>query len=662
MDDNISRIQRDAILTTLDNIADAYKGSSKIEAFTNKVKNYITAMKYGLVFEHHQEQVDRLLLNNVLIEREVTDKRLVNDEGGYLNFLIEGDNLHALKILNKTGKRLFDLIYIDPPFNTGAKDWKYNNQFIDKNDAFRHSKWLSMMNARIREASLLLKKDGVFICAIDENELCTLFLLLKDIFGDEYVVDIVTIIHNPRGVQGDNFSYVNEYALFVYRKGIKAIEDTEIEEDDIKWSALRNWGGESARTDAANCFYPIIVKDEKIIGFGEDRTKDDSFHPLKNVPLPDGSVEIWPIDAKGEEHKWRYARDTVESIRHLLRVTKDSNGCLDIEIGKTFGTFKTVWANKKFDANEYGTKLINDMVPECEFPYPKSLFNVYECLLATVKNKPNARVLDFFAGSGTTGHAVLLMNKLLGGNRTFVLATNNDVGEKREKEFCKEFPEHTLSKNVPDTECEEWIRWQEKYGIATSTTYPRLKAAIEGYATKNGSKSILFEKAITLKMLTDSNSLSRVMNEAQQFLKSELYESTSIDVRDGFIRVIGVSKKGGHVDGLGGNLVYLRSDFIKKKDEEYLLSERLIKHIPPLIELYSLRKFDPDLLVVNEDQYEKNLANIQSFSKKTIYLYDGILVSEDDRKLFEKYGITVDIVPDAFYGQEMKEAGEKWSE
>ncbi|MCK9594830.1 MAG: site-specific DNA-methyltransferase, partial [Candidatus Omnitrophica bacterium] len=314
--------------------------------------------------------------------------------------------------------------YIDPPFNTGATNWKYNNDYVEKEDAFRHSKWLSLMEKRLKLAKALLKRSGVLICAIDENELWHLGCLLEDIFpGHE--VHLVTIVHNPRGVQGKNFSYTNEFAYFVIPNGQKVVGNRKLSEDEIYISNLRNWGGESLRTDARNCFYPIIVKNNKIIGFGDVPPKD--FHPKKQTEEKKGSFYVWPIDVKGVERKWRYARQSVESVLKILRV-KENKDRIEIEIGKDYGTVRTVWQDHKYDAAEYGTKLVHALVPSNHFDFPKSVYNVYDCLAPLITEQKNAVVLDYFAGSGTTGHAVMMLNKMDEGNRKFILCTNNEGG------------------------------------------------------------------------------------------------------------------------------------------------------------------------------------------------------------------------------------------
>ena len=276
-------------------------------------KNYL-----GLVFEDKPEDIVIQCQQNIPVLKEVKTRRIVKDDQLPNNLLIEGDNYHALCVLNYTHKKNIDLIYIDPPYNTGAKNWKYNNDYVDKEDEYRHSKWLSLMRHRFNLAKELLKDDGVLICAIDENEQAHLGVLIESIFP-AHEQHTITIVHNPRGVQGTNFSYTHEYAIFVIPKDQKTIGDRIIEEVDITWRGLRDNGGESLRTDAKNCFYPIIVKDGNIIGFGD--VVPNNIHPKKEVKKKD-EIYIYPIDNDGIERKWRYARQSVDKIKNLLQVVK----------------------------------------------------------------------------------------------------------------------------------------------------------------------------------------------------------------------------------------------------------------------------------------------------------------------------------------------------
>jgi adenine-specific DNA-methyltransferase len=385
------------------------------------MQNKKSKKEFGLVWEEKTEKVIEQCKKEFPVLTEIKNREVKTNSSKTTNILIEGDNYHALSVLNYTHNGKIDVIYIDPPYNTGAKDWKYNNDYVDINDNYRHSKWLSMMSERLKIAKNLLRDDGVLICAIDENEFYRLGGLLEKIFYNREI-HCITIVHNPRGVQGSNFSYTHEYAYFVFKKGLKVIGQRKIKEIDIDWRNLRDNGGESLRSDARNCFYPIIVKNNKIIGFGD--VLDNKIHP-KQTELKNGSSYIYPVDKQGIERKWRYARQSVEAVKHLLRV-KDGKGGLEIEIGKDFGTVRTVWLDSKYDANEYGTKLVNTLVPTAHFDFPKSVYNVFDCIAPILYKRKNAIILDYFAGSGTTGHAVIMLNKEDEGNRKFILCTDNE--------------------------------------------------------------------------------------------------------------------------------------------------------------------------------------------------------------------------------------------
>lgn len=411
------------------------------EQLIAEVRRLRKRKKYGLVWEDKPEVFVEQCKTELPVLKEVRSKAVAKEKNGPMNILIEGDNYHALSVLNYTHKGKIDVIYIDPPYNTGARDWKYNNNFVDINDMWRHSKWLSMMSNRLMSAKKLLKRDGVLICAIDENEQAHLGVLLEELFPNHEIV-CVTIVHNPRGVQGKNFSYTHEYAFFVYPKGLKVIGPRKIREEEIGWRNLRDNGGESLRTDARNCFYPIIVKNEKLVGFGD--VIPSSIHPGKQSVKKGSQYFIYPIDSKGVERKWRYARQSVEQIAHLLRAKKNKDG-YEIEIGKDFGMVRTVWQDSRYDSNENGTKLVHALVPNTHFDFPKSIWNTYDCIAPILYGRKNAIVLDYFAGSGTTGHAVLVLNKEDDGKRKFILCTNNENN------------------------------------IATDVCYPRIKTVIDGH-------------------------------------------------------------------------------------------------------------------------------------------------------------------------------------
>ena len=354
-----------------------------------------------------QDEIDRLFDPKVLTdwkrytvdgEQKVTEIKRADNGTIQENLLIKGNNLLALHTLKTQFRRKIKLIYIDPPYNpdSPSNTFTYNNNF-------NHSSWLTFMKNRLEVAKELLTKDGVLIVAIDENEWAYLSVLLMELFS-EYEIHCITIVHNPRGVQGTNFSYTHEYALFVIPRGKKGIGYRKIPPEEVTWSNFRNWGGESKRENAKNCFYPVIIENDKIVGFGD--VLDDDEHPFaQTIPHENGDF-VYPIDQNMIERKWRYARQSVDEIKHLLR-TKKTNTGYEIEIGKDFELYRTVWEDSRYDANIYGTQILKSLVPDCDFAFPKSLWNVYDCLYSVVADDKDAIILDFFGGSGTTAHAVL---------------------------------------------------------------------------------------------------------------------------------------------------------------------------------------------------------------------------------------------------------------
>ena len=424
--------------------------------------------------EKEPEQVVLDCEHNLPVLKRIKNKEITS-ETGEENILIEGDNFHALTCLNYTHKGKIDVIYIDPPYNTGAKDWKYNNKFVDKNDGYRHSKWLNMMEKRLILARNLLSEKGTLICAIDENEHNHLGLLLKQIFSNKVIV-CVAIIHNPGGIQGKNFSYTNEFAYFVHPQNGTFI--SSVVRDDASPTAFRDWGKENSKRESAKtCFYPIYIKNKTIVGFGE--IPHNSFHPkAANILRKDGVIEVYPIDKKGIERKWRFGRETVENIKEELICKMAKGECSIWRIKKNY-RWKTVWTETKYNANIYGTKLLNNII-DLKFPYPKSLYTVMDCVSAIIHNK-NATILDFFAGSGTTGHAVLQLNKEDGGNRKFILCTNNEING-HEKEFKEKYNlSNEEFREEKENKSKRFLKWEENHGICSTVTYPRIQKVIEGY-------------------------------------------------------------------------------------------------------------------------------------------------------------------------------------
>ena len=374
--------------------------------------------------------------------------------------LIDAENFHALQLLLYTHESKVDVIYIDPPYNTGARDWKYNNNYVDVNDQWRHSRWLSFMKKRLLLARKLLKPDGVLIVSIDDNENHHLQMLLEQCFPEREITTVV-IVHNPRGNISNNFAYVHEYAHFMIPRAKKLV--ARLPKQNLKPRKLRRWGHNSIRKARPTMFYPILVKAQRIVGFGE--VPDERHHPQKNVKRKDGTTEVWPIDQDGVERRWNFGLDSIpEEIDRL--VVQDIDGVLDIFLTEENSVPKTVWTGGMFDAGKYGASLVTKIVGK-EFPFPKSLYSVEQCLRAVTANRKDAIIVDFFAGSGTTFQATCLLNAEDGGTRTSIVITSNELGETREKQLLK-------AKVRPGSE--EW----EAEGICRSITWPRCKYSVIG--------------------------------------------------------------------------------------------------------------------------------------------------------------------------------------
>lgn len=328
--------------------------------------------------------------------------------------LINSENFQALELLQEKYKEQVNCIYIDPPYNAKSSEILYKNNF-------KHASWLSLMNDRLLVGKKLLIPDNfVQFIAIDEIEQELLGQNISNVFSENKKI-CISIVHNPRGQQGKNISYTHEFAFGIYpNDSQKFLADVKREEIDSR--NLRDSGTESDRKDAATCFYPFLVRDNEIVGIGNVPNED--YHPSSNnIIRSDGIMEIWPIDDNGNEKKWRYSVTSVSNILTKLEIKRGRNN-FQVIFNQDMGTMKSLWTGAKYDASEYGTKVLQSLLG-CEnakkFSYPKSIYTVTECLeIGTNRNK-NSLILDYFAGSGTTGHAVINLNREDDGKRKYIL-------------------------------------------------------------------------------------------------------------------------------------------------------------------------------------------------------------------------------------------------
>jgi adenine-specific DNA-methyltransferase len=476
---------------------------SNDEAKTMATKDLIIVSRHGDLIPPGLTEVDRI------------------ERGGDKPFhtVINAENYHALQLLLYTHEGKVDCIYIDPPYNTGAKDWKYNNDYVDSEDRYRHSKWLSFMEKRLKLGKRLMNNNNsVLIVTIDEKEYLRLGLLLEQIFPNSNIQMITSLI-NPKGVaRGQEFYRVEEYIFFVFLGDSTLIknhdamiatgnmtEDGEIEqagEKSVRWGALLRSGTDAMRSDRKNQFYPIFLERESgdIVSIGEPllpvtRSRD-------TIDVPEGTVAIWPIRSDDSEGRWavgyeelrnkvsrghvkrgRYIRDQsrvsfsyiTENLQKLIQsgeIIISENEDNSVELNYADDAIhtknpKTMWNRSSHSAGDYGSSLLRDIIPGRKFPFPKSLYAVEDALRFVVKENKSSLILDFFAGSGTTCHAVMRLNKQDEGRRISISVTNNEIGEKNEEQMKKS------GYVASDPE------WQQ-LGIFNYITMPRIINAVNG--------------------------------------------------------------------------------------------------------------------------------------------------------------------------------------
>ena len=395
--------------------------------------------------------------------------------------VINGENFHALQVLAYAYAGKVDCIYIDPPYNTGDKSWKYNNRFVDENDSYRHSKWLSFMEKRLRLAKPLLKPDGVLIVTIDEHEVHHLGILLEELFPDARR-QCVTIVNNAAGVTQGGFSRVEECAIFCFFDNSKPMPvQDDLLSDERKtrktpiWRPLNRYSGTNvSAAKRPGLVYPIFVDIERARIVGTGRTLKDRvvageasgdlnmWRPNSEDNIP-GTTSIWPMKGDGSMSTWELSPATLTNLveKGFVRVRESRAG----ENGRAFSiTYiksgnrkkvadgeieylgrepdggpvilgdarrrvvpKTVWRRSRHDAGKWGSRSLRELLGSVAFDYAKSPYAVLDTLRTIVGHKPDAVVLDFFTGSGTTLQSVAMLNAEDGGNRRCVLITNNQV-------------------------------------------------------------------------------------------------------------------------------------------------------------------------------------------------------------------------------------------
>lgn len=597
MSTNISKQKREDLLNKIKEIrtfiasAPQDENTGNLLSYLSDLEKDVNGKKYGLVFEEHREEIDEVLDTHTPVLTEEED--LFIDNGEQMNFLIEGDNLASLKLLEKTHKGKIDLIYIDPPYNTGNKDFIYDDVFVDKSDSFIHSKWLSFMSARLKIARKLLAPQGALIISIGYQEVHNLNLLCQDIFFDRQ--NVVVTVQTSGGKPNGGFNYTQEYLMFVVPTDFSpnAMSFTGgIERSPFEGLTLSTFD----KTTRPNQTYPIFIEKNtmRIVGVGKslaERIADGSYlGEAKDFVFdfneaPEGTVALWPISSKGADcvwrlistrllHDWKLGYIKVSknkskacpneySLQYLpdgvirkiesgdLEVIGRENDLPTLKLGKneTVGSdIPTIWTEKDFFTTK-GSSYVRNIFGDKRFPYPKPLEFIVELLRASTSD--NSLIVDFFAGSGTTGEAAMLLNKETRGNRRFILCTNNENG------ICRE------------------------------VTYERIKRVIDK-------------------------------------------------------------------EGYTASIKYYRVDYVPVSERMYYeYADELLSHIRELVELENSVNFTGNAeigIVLTEDELDNFVTNADDFAKcKKLYMGHDLLPTEEQEQIIKAHGIEISIIPDYYY-------------
>lgn len=609
---NLSQIKRQRMFEFLNKIREEHSDDASLIAI-NEIETELTDKKYGLVWEAHEERVDIEMLTKVPVFSEVVDREIISDENLPYNFLLEGDNLHSLKLLEKTHKGQIDLIYIDPPYNTGNDDFMYDDDYVDEDDGFRHSKWLSFMSKRLEIARNLLTEEGAIFIQISDIELAQLKLLCDSIFGENNYINIISInMKNIAGASGGGedkrfkknceyiLIYAKNYSRFPIFNG--AYEYTEMSE------LVQTYREEGVSWKYTSVL--IYEGDKEYVGTTVDGDGNDIRIYLRRNPIIKSIRQVMKDEGITEkEAYYKYsnkifeAKDAQTSIRTRIIQAREtfsiSEDLLSIEYIPRSGRNK----GKLYEQFYKGDKCrlfawLRDIGETIDgVLYKKSLQGTYWDLTSSINNltkegnvefsngkKPvdllkriinlypsnEIIALDFFAGSGTTGHAVISQNVEDGGNRNFILCTNN------ENDICE------------------------------SITYKRLSNVILGYTTDKG----------------------------------KVFKSNPT------------------------NLKYYKTDFIDKNsdDLDYSVNDELLKHIAEMVQLEYAVRLDGSnyVLLMSDDEADAFISDSDKLEKcKGLYLSSAVLLTSEQRRTLIDSGVSIYTIPDYYFESELLEVGER---
>lgn len=470
---NLSQKRRQEMLDYINQLKEIHNDDESIIAL-NKIENSLTEKKYGLVWEEHSEYVDEMLEDNIPVFTEVENRGIKSKKTDEYNFLLEGDNLHSLKLLEKTHKGKIDVIYIDPPYNTKNEGFVYDDRIVNVEDGYRHSKWISMMYERLYIAKNLLNDSGLIFISIDDNELFQLKLLCDEIFGEDNFVNNITVKMSE--VSGVKMSHVSKRlvkvgeSLLVYKKNSITLSPIKIPKE--KWDAeynkvLINFSKKDKRyidqviSESKNYTETEYKEKVKIIDGILANCEISSVSKVsKQEGIKNKDLEIWK-----HENSYRIFRTAASSsVFKLAEEKKKINDSVLFSVissrDKNLYLVKTDYKQESKSprvqilfAEDYLEEYVGDLWTDIsttgleaegnvEFKNGKKPLELLKRILK-LYGKQDALILDFFAGSGSMGHAVVQLNKDDNGNRKYILCTNN------ENNICEETTYQRL-KNIQD--------------------------------------------------------------------------------------------------------------------------------------------------------------------------------------------------------------------
>lgn len=572
-------------------MAKCYDNYSKEELIEllNKRDKELANKKYGLVWdsEKEPEQVVLDCENNLPILERIKEKEIKTDNSDY-NILIEGDNFHSLSVLNYTHKEKIDVIYIDPPYNTGNKDFIYNDSFVDKEDGYRHSKWLNFMEKRLNLANKLMKDSGVIFISIDDNEQANLKLLCDKVFGESNKIAVLPTIMNLKGNQDEfGFAGTHEYTLvYAKNKSNAQINEFKLDEENFeewledetgyykKGAILKRTGTDAPREKRPLSYYPILINkatDEianiteleyfKIYNKAEKKFDDNYIDELKNKYEKLNFFFLLPL-SENIKTSWRWQYSKVVREKDEIIVQKSNNSyTLYKKQRPNLGELPTKKPKTIFYKPEYssgnGTNRLKQFFGEKLFNNPKPLDLIKD--LIYLGSKKDSVILDFTAGSGTTADAVLSLNKEDGGNRHFILCTNNENN------------------------------------ICTNVCYPRIEKVINGYH-KNG--------------------------------------------------------KGEFVKGMGGNLLYFRTSFIKNSQNKEQLKINLTQKCTEMLcvkeGIYNQKEIHEDFKIFESDKKDKYLCVYYNFISNSFFDFVNTIKQLKGKKIIYVFSTDDSVDVDLF--------------